>query len=392
MNTSLESGTVPSSFKEANIRPLLKKSGLDKDDMKNYRPVSNLPWISKLIERVVSARISDFQEEHQLYECYQSAYKKSHSIETALLRVQSDFRCALNNGDICALILLDLSAAFDTVDSEIMLRRLHDIGLRGTALSWAKSYLSDRAQSVVIGKSMSEPNILNFGLPQGSVLGPQWFTIYTYPIGEIVRRHILHYHLYADDTQIYLAFKSNNSSTSISRIENCIEEIRLWMHRHFLKLNDNKTEFLIFGSNHNISKSSVDDIVIGNSNIAPANEARNLGVIFQSDLSLKSQISATLKAIYSQIRNIGKIRKFLTQDSTKLITHSLITSRLDMCNSLLYGLPDYQLHRLQRAQNTTARLITLTRKRSSITAVLKDLHWRDTNTATHNIQNPGYNI
>ncbi|XP_072020235.1 uncharacterized protein [Amphiura filiformis] len=170
--TEDESGSVPAVLKEAHVRPLLKKSGLDQDDLKNYRPVSNLPWISKLIERVVSARISDFQERNQLQECYQSAYKKRHSVETALLRVQSDILSALNSGDICALILLDLSAAFDTVDSEILLKRLHDyIGLSGTALSWAKSYLSDRSQRVVIGNAMSEPCSLEFGLPQDRCWG-----------------------------------------------------------------------------------------------------------------------------------------------------------------------------------------------------------------------------
>ena len=376
VNTSLQSGSVPASLKEAHVRPLLKKTGLDQEELKNYRPVSNLTWISKLIERVVSARISDFQERHMLHECYQSAYKKLHSTETALLRVQSDILHALDNGDICALILLDLSAAFDTVDPQILLKRLHDyIGLSGTALSWAKSYLSNRSQRVVIGNAMSEPVSLSFGLPQGSVLGPQWFTIYTYPIGNIVRKHNLHFHLYADDTQIYLAFKSYEFSPSISRIEDCIEEIRLWMRDNFLKLNDSKTEYLIIGSKHHTSKTAIDDIVIGNARIAPSSKARNLGVIFETDMSPKFQISSTLRGTYSQIRNIGKIRKYLTKDATKLIVHSLVTSRLDMCNSLLYGIPNNQLHRLQLVQNTAARLVTLTKKRFHITPVLIDLHW-----------------
>ena len=203
----------------------------------------------------------------------------------------------------------------------------------------------------------------------------QWFTIYTYPIGNIVRRHNLSFHLYADDTQIYFAFKPHDSRQNILRIQSCIEDIRLWMRDNFLKLNDSKTEFLVIGSKHQKAKTDINHIVIGNSHITPSNEARNLGFIIDSDMSHKLQISSTLKAVYCQIRNIGKIRKYLTKDAAQLIIHSLVTSRLDMCNSLIYGIPHHQLHRLQLAQNTAARIITLTKKCSHITPVLIDLHW-----------------
>jgi hypothetical protein len=376
VNSSLQSGLIPPSLKIAHVKPLLKKAGLDVEDLKNYRPVSNLPWLSKLIERVVSKRICDFQEKNNLQENFQSAYKKCHSTETALLRVQSDILCALDNTNICALILLDLSSAFDTVDHQILLNRLqYFIGLNGPALLWARSYLSDRSQRVVIGTSMSEPVSLSFGLPQGSVLGPQWFTIYTYPIGNICRKYGLHFHLYADDTQIYIAFKPVDYTCSISKIEACITEMRSWMRDNFLKLNDSKTEFLIIGSNHQKSKIAMDTVLIGDSRIPPSSEARNLGVIIDSDMSMKPYISSTLKAGYHQIRNIGRIRKYLTIEATQLLVHSLVTSRLDMCNSLLYGLPHNQLHRLQCLQNTAARLVTLTKKRSHITPTLIDLHW-----------------
>ena len=134
-------------------------------------------------------------------------------------------------------------------------RGLHEyIGLSGSALSWAKSYLSNRSQRVLIGNFMSEPVSLNFGLPQVSVLGPQWLTIYTYPIENIVRRHNLSFHLYADDTQIYFAFKPHYSRQNILRIQSCIEDIRLWMRDNFLKLSDSKTEFLVIGSKHQKSQ------------------------------------------------------------------------------------------------------------------------------------------
>ena len=137
---------------------------------------------------------------------------------------------------------------------------------------------------------MSEPVSLNFGLPQGSVLGPQWFTIYTYPIGNIVRRHNFSFHLYADDTQIYFAFKPHDSRQNILRIQSCIEDIRLWMRDNFLKLNDSKTEFLVIGSKHQKAKTDINHIVISNSHITPSNEARNLGFIIDSDVSQTANI------------------------------------------------------------------------------------------------------
>ena len=136
-----------------------------------------------------------------------------------------------------------------------------------------------------------------------------------------------------------------------------------------------KPNFLSLAQNTKKAKTDINHIVIGNSHITPSNEARNLGFIINSDMSHKLQISSTLKAVYCQIRNIGKIRKYLTKDAAQLITHSLVISRLDMCNSLIYGIPHHQLHRLQLAQNTAACIITLTKKRSHITPVLIDLHW-----------------
>ena len=205
-------GVVPTTLKHANVVPVLKKPSLDKDLMKNYRPVSNLTYLSKILEKVVAKRLLDHMAHNNLHETLQSAYKPAHSTETALLRVQNDFLQAIDKRQCGMLILLDLSAAFDTVDHSVLLQRLSDrLNVKGTALNWFESYLSDRTQSVLVSGESSHPVPLSCGIPQGSVLGPILFTVYTLPLGDIIRRYEIYFHLYADDTQLYIFFKPTRS-------------------------------------------------------------------------------------------------------------------------------------------------------------------------------------
>ena len=154
----------------------------------------------------MSLRIADHLASNELYECFQSAYRKHHGTETALLRVQNDILCDLNRKRGVFLILLDLSAAFDTIDHGVLLLRLSNFGVRGSALEWIRSNLTDRTQAVNINGCLSSFMPLLFGVPQGSVLGPQFFTIYSSPIANIARKHGLQVHMCAYDTQLYCIY------------------------------------------------------------------------------------------------------------------------------------------------------------------------------------------
>ena len=214
VNISLRSGVVSCNLKEAVIKPLIKKANLDANNFKNYRPVSNIAFVSKLIEKVVANRINEHVDTHGLSEKFQSAYRKYHSTESALLRVQNDINMALQNRKLCALFLLDLSSAFDTINHARRLSRLsYRFGISGTALAWIKSYLSERTQRVYVDGHYSSKAPLQTGVPQGSVLGPILFTMYMAPVGDILREHGISHHFYADDTQIYvfLTLKTRNA-------------------------------------------------------------------------------------------------------------------------------------------------------------------------------------
>lgn len=378
INTSLESGCFPEAWKEAVIRPLLKKAGLD-CAFKNLRPVSNLAYVSKLTERAVFNQTHDHFVRSGLYPLLQSAYRQHHSTETALLKVANDILLNMNSQRVTLLVLLDLSAAFDTVDHEILLQRLRrKFGVGGRVLDWLTSYLSGRSQRVLIDGASSERFNLRFGVPQGSCLGPLLFTAYVSELFEIIKVHLPEAHCFADDVQLYLSFKpgsSLNQAEAIQAMENCITDLRKWMFRNKLKFNDDKTDFLIMGSRQQLAKLNPCIIRVGSTDIQPVSSLRNLGSWFDQNLSMSVHVSKTCGVGFFWLHNIKRISKFLPRDRLETVIHAFITSRVDYCNGLLYGLPKYELAKLQRVQNAAARLLTCIRRYDHITPVLRALHW-----------------
>jgi hypothetical protein len=375
INLSLTSGNVPDLFKTANVIPLLKKTSLDQNVLGNYRPVSNLPFLSKVLERVVAKQLNDHLVRNNLLEPFQSAYRELHSTETALLRVQNDVLCSMDERKCVLLVLLDLSAAFDTIDHDVMLSRLAELGILDTSLAWFSSYLRKRHQMIIVNNIKSEEHELTSGVPQGSVLGPILFTIYTAPLGVLLQSHGISYHFYADDTQLYLAFYANDQANAREHVEDCVRDIKLWMLSNLLQLNDKKTEILLITSPHLRHKVDITSLHIGEADVSFSASARNIGVTFDNSLSMEAHVTTVCRSIFMNIRNIRQICSFLDENAVKTLVHATITSRLDYCNSLLIGIPSSQLDRLQRAQNTAARLITHTKRFDHITPVLLELHW-----------------
>jgi len=284
---------------------------------------------------------------------------------------------SVDSGNCAALVLLDLSAAFDTVDHGILLEHLRSwVGIRGTALSWFTSYLQGRTFAVEIGNSISSTRSITSGVPQGSCLGPVLFSLYMLPLGLICQRYGVAYHCYADDTQLYLPLKLNDIS-KWSALLDCLNEIKLWMASNFLQLNESKFEVLMVLLKDLGPPESVNQIALDLGPLASNvnTQVRNLGVIFDSEMKFDRQVNAVVKGSFFQLRGIAKLKGILSSKDMETVVHAFITSRLDYCNSLYLGLPKKLLSRLQLVQNAAARLLTGTRKWSSISPVLASLHW-----------------
>ena len=378
VNSSLQLATFPRLFKAAIIKPLMKKDGLDPNDCKSFRPVSNLPYVSKLLERVVSQQLLRHLSSNNLLDKFQSAYRPGHSCETALLRLLNDMLCKADCGDLTILVLLDLSAAFDVIDHELLLSRLlNEVGITGTAHHWFRSYLTDRVQRVAVNQTFSQDMPLSCGVPQGSVLGPILFSLYTSQLGRIIESHGISRKIFADDTELYKNFQPNSSASTVAvqALENCCLTVKSWMAANRLKLNDDKTEAILCGSDASLRKIAIESIKVGASEIHVSSTVRDLGFFIDRNLTMVPHIDKVVKACFFYLRALGQLRPQLNKRTAKTVAVSLIQSRLDYCNSCLWGLPQNQIQRLQKVQNTAARIVSLAKKSDHITPILKDLHW-----------------
>ena len=239
------------------------------------------------------------------------------------------------------------------------------------------SYLKERTQRVVIGDQSSSTTTVTTGVPQGSVLGPLLFSLYVQPIGDIIRAHGIFFHQYADDLQVYTHFNLNHSAlvAAVKQMEDCLDEVKVWMARNSMFMNDGKTQYLPI-----VPKSAdalVDKSVIrvGTATITASLCVQCLGVCIDRHLDMKKQVSQTISACSFYLRNINQISRFLPRPTKERVVNALVTSRFDYCNALLYGTSAVNIARLQRTHNTAARLIMRSPRSNSATPLLRELHW-----------------
>ena len=324
-NKSLSTGTVPALFKAVFITPRLKKANMDPADVKSYRPISNLSVTSKLLERLVAKQLVDYLTSSGLLPALQSAYRAHHSTETAVTKVLSDILKAIDAGDLALLTLLDLSAAFDTVDHATLLQRLKvTYSLSGAVLRWFSSYLNGRKQYVRCGAARSESKLIKCGVPQGSVLGPILFLLYTADLLRLIERHQVHPHLYADDTQIYGTCAPSATLQLQDRMSTCVDDVAQWMRSNRLQLNTAKTEVLWCSSSrrqHQIPHSSMR---VGADAVDPSSFVRDLGIYIDADVSMRTHIAKTVSGYFGILRQLRSIRRSVSQPVMQSLVVALV--------------------------------------------------------------------
>ncbi|KAK2175289.1 hypothetical protein NP493_736g01024 [Ridgeia piscesae] len=313
-------------MKHAVVVPILKKGGSDANALTNYRPISNITFVAKTTERFVAQQVQHFMEENGIYGIYQSAYRAHHSAETALVRIHNDIAHSIDNRQSVLLVLLDLSAAFDTIDHTILLRRLSGYGLSGDVLAWLTSYLCDRTYVVRVKSGVSESDIITTGVPQGTVLGPLLFNAYIAPLTTLLQKHNIRHHLYADDTQLYITFPPTDHTQALAP------------RRNF---------------------------------------PRYTGSRINANLTMTSQVANVCRSAYYHLSRIAKIRDSISTTVCKSLIHGLVASRLDYGNAILHGISDRHMHRLEMVQRSAARIVRQIRRgdRQSMTTILRQLHW-----------------
>ena len=292
--------------------------------------------------------------ENNLHSPNQFGYKKGHSTEMLLLHLNDTFLSAFDNKCATVLLLLDLSAAFDTVNQNKLLCMLYNkIGIRGNALKWFTSFLKGRTQQVLISSSYSEMTTLDHGVPQGSVLGPILFNIYLMPAYPVVHGTSFEIDGFADDHQVFKMFfpifQSTVLTTSISQ---CLLSISNWMNTYFLKLNKAKTKIVVLASPSVVSSIKIHGTFVDGECI------RFVDCKVDSHLNYSIHINKTVSSCFMVLKQIAKIRAFLPPDCINTIVTTLILPKIDYCNALFYKLSSVQLNKLQSVQNAAIRLFS----------------------------------
>ena len=380
VNLSLEQGSFEC-LKSAVVLPLLK--GLDTimntEIFKNYRPVSNLQFLGKIIERVVDIRLDEHMEKNNLHSNKQYGYKAYHSTEMLLTKVANDLLIACDDKIATLMMLLDLSAAFDTVDQEMLLKILSDeFGIRGVALEWFRSFLIGRTQRVMIDDEFSNAETLDFGVAQGSVLGPKLFNIYIQSFIPTMQAIGVEIEGYADDHQLRkrfnLVFQFQVLTTGISNIFSVAET---WMFEFFLMINCTKTQIMIVAPEALKKLIIINGVFVGDTCIRFVEEAKNLGICIDSTLTFDVQVNKVAKGCHATLRQLARIKKFLTKQDLQTLVSALVLSKIDCCNSLYYKLKSCSIKKLQSIQNSAARIVMKTNRFDRVHSadLLMKLHW-----------------
>ena len=373
LNSSISSFNFPSSWKDGQIIPIPKK--LNPSSFSEYRPISLLPFLSKVLERLVHQQFSMFLFNHNLLNKFQSGFRFGHSTTTALVKITDDIRKGMDDRMVTVMVLLDFSNAFNTVDYDILLAILISLNVSPEVVDWFRSYLCDRRQRIRIEDSFSDWSTITAGVPQGGVLSPLLFSVF---INTICPQISSLYHLYADDLQIYATTSLSNLSRTIGIINEDLSQIFTWCKSYGLTVNPAKSQSIIVGSHRILSKLNMSDLpslTFGGTPILYAQKVKNLGIIIDQYLSWEPQINQLSRKLYGAVASLRRLRNFLPIPTKIVLANTLLLPILDYADTCYLDISDEYLNRLERLQNLCIRFIFGLRKYDHISDFRKKLKW-----------------
>ena len=369
VNLSYRKSTFPTSMKKAVIKPLHKKNSTE--EISNYRPLSILSVVSKIFERSATDQIVQYLEENKLLNPTQHAYRKKHSTTTCLMEVIDFISEQRDKGKVVGVASLDLSKAFDSINHTHLLNKLANIGLDLQAVQWCKSYLQERKQKTKFKKYTSTEHTVTSGVPQGSILGPILFIIFTnemasnFPNCKIMS--------YADDTQLIVT--GNTKIQVKTKLEELIKQAQIWYTKNSLMNNASKTEVLIIGNERKGDPHMHIVVEDGDKtkHLKPKQSIKILGVQIDEQLNWNNQIQAVRKKATNSIRNLHRINQLIPLKHRVLLYNSLVATHYNYADTVWSGCGVTNEKKLQTTQNFAARSILGWKKRSSATEALKEL-------------------
>ena len=358
VNLSIAQGIVPEQFKIAQVTPVFKTGRTE--CINNYRPISVLSALSKILEKVVHKRMMSFFNMHSILSNNQFGFRSKHSCDQPLILATDFIREALDAGDHVIAVFLDLRKAFDVVSHPILLGKLSHYGLRGIPLQWLESYLSGRSQSVKIAGHVSSPRTITHGVPQGSVLGPLLFLVL---INDLKIRHpdFTKIFLFADDTTVLIRHRSINSLVDTTNLE--LSHLCQWFKSNRLSVNVDKTKFMFFTLHSHLRYQTL-SIIMDNVPIQRTASTKFLGVHFDELLSWDAHITYIASKISKSIGIIKKVCNTLPKSSCILLYKALILPYLSYCHVIWGCASRTRLQRLNLLQKRAIRVITHTHYRA----------------------------
>ena len=371
VNNSFVTNTFARAWKTAEVTPILKCGNPDVPN--NYRPISLLPIVSKVTERLVHGQLMEHLIRNNKLAAHQSGNRKLHSTETALLYVTDQLLQAMDNKKVSIMVLLDMSKAFDSIRHDILLSKLQNLDFSQGALDWFQSYLSNRQQCVRIGDAVSKVLPLEFGVPQGSILGPVLFTIYVNDLLSVPKRCLSA--SYVDDCKLYLSFSPAELPTSILALNEDLTRISQWCCKNSLLINPDKTKVLAVGLPQLLKKLSSFSITLFDKEITPVPVVKDLGVPLDTRLSYNQHITEIASKCLFKLYQINRIKHLLDRKTLLLVINSFVFSKLQYCSTVWSNTSSSNIDKLQKVQNFAGRIILGLRKYDHISDGLRSLKW-----------------